>query len=281
MGEGDIFFSKADSDGKWSEPVNLGYPLNTEADEVTFIVDSDGKYAYYSSAAGDGYGLQDIYRVDLPQDLRPLPVSYMKGIVSDSLSAKLLGATFTLTDIGLGTRVVKSNSDVVTGEFLVCIPSGRQYALTVEKPGYLFYSAYFGLDSSAGIREPYLKNILLKPIREGESVVLRNIFFETDSSRLLPESESELGKLFDLLKRNQGLRIEISGHTDNTGSASYNRLLSEKRAMSVFNYLTGKGISPHRMTYRGYGDSKPVADNAVPEGRAMNRRTEFSVTELK
>lgn len=281
MGEGDIFFSKLDKDTRWSDPVNLGYPLNTEADEVTFIVDNAGIYAYYSSATGKGSGLQDIYRVNLPQDVRPLPVTYMKGVVSDSLSGKLLAATFTLTDLEEGKLIVKSFSDAVTGSFLVCIPAGRQYALSVEKPGYLFYSVHFGLDTIAGIREPYLKNVLLKPIREGESVVLRNIFFETDSSRLLPESESELGKLFDLMKRNPGLKIEISGHTDNSGGEAYNQVLSEKRAGEVFRYLTAKGISPQRMTFKGYGASKPVADNSTIEGRSLNRRTEFSVTGLK
>ncbi|NTW24800.1 MAG: hypothetical protein HGA37_08880, partial [Lentimicrobium sp.] len=145
MGEGDIFFSTLGENGSWSVPVNIGYPLNTEADEVTFIVDNTGKFAYYSSAAADGFGLQDIYRVNVPEKARPLPVSYMKGIVTDSLNGKFLSASFTLKDIESGKLIAQSTSDPVTGAFLLCIPAGREYALAVEKPGYLFYSAHFAL----------------------------------------------------------------------------------------------------------------------------------------
>lgn len=280
MGEGDIFFSRAGDAGQWSQPVNLGYPLNTEEDEVTFLVDNEGKYAYFSSAAKGGYGLQDIYRAELPEGARPLPVTYMKGIVSDSITGRLLGASFTLTDLRDGREVVQSQSDPVTGDFLVCIPSGRNYALTVEKKGYLFYSVHFELKSEAGIQAPYLRNVLLKPIREGEAIVLRNIFFETDSARLLPESETELNVLFDLLKRNQGLKIEITGHTDNSGTPAWNRQLSESRARSVYDYLVNRGIDGNRLRFSGAGAERPVADNSTPEGRAMNRRTEFRVTGL-
>ncbi len=281
MGEGDIFVSSFDDEGRWSQPLNIGYPLNTEADEVTFIVDNAGKYAYYSSAAEGGYGLQDIYRVILPENIRPLQVTYMKGIVTDSITGRFLSASFKLTDIGSGKPIAHSTSDPVNGEFLICIPSGKKYALAVEKTGYLFYSAHFALEGEAGIRDPYLQNIRLKPIREGETIVMRNIFFETDSSRLLPESETELNSLLDLLNRNPGLRIEISGHTDNTGGESYNQQLSEKRAGAVFHYLTGKGIATLRLSFKGLGASQPVAVNSTPEGRALNRRTEFKVVGVK
>lgn len=281
MGEGDIFFSRLNDDGTWTEPVNIGYPLNTEADEVTFIVDNAGKYAWYSSAIAGGFGLQDIYRISLPQSAKPLPVTYMKGIVSDSLNGHFLGASFTLTDLESKKVVVQSQSNSQTGDFLVCIPSGRNYALAVEKPGYLFYSVHFALESEAGTGEPYLRNILLKPIREGETIVLHNIFFETDSSRLLPESEIELNNLLDLLVRNSGLKIEISGHTDNSGGESYNMQLSEKRAEQVYRFLIRKGIALQRLSFKGFGASQPIADNSTPEGKALNRRTEFRVVGVK
>ncbi|MHC1775425.1 MAG: OmpA family protein [Lentimicrobium sp.] len=281
MGEGDIFLSLLDEKGQWSQPLNIGYPLNTEADEVTFVVDNAGRYAYFSSTAEGGYGLQDIYRVNLPQNIKPLPVTYMKGIVTDSITGRFLSASFKLTDIGNGKAVAHSVSDPVNGEFLICIPSGKKYALAVEKPGYLFYSVHFALEGEAGLREPYLQNVRLKPIREGETIVMRNIFFETDSSSLLPESETELNSLFELLSRNPGLRIEISGHTDNTGGDSYNQLLSEKRAGAVYYFLMGKGIAAQRLSYKGLGASLPLADNSTPEGRALNRRTEFKVLGVK
>jgi outer membrane protein OmpA-like peptidoglycan-associated protein len=281
MGEGDIFFSILDEKGNWSQPVNIGYPLNTEADEVTFIVDNAGKYAYFSSAIEGGFGLQDLYRVNLPVRIRPLPVTYMKGIVTDSTSGRFLGASFRLTDVESGKLIARSESESVTGAFLLCIPSGKKYALSVEKTGYLFYSAHFALEGEAGIREPYLKNVLLKPIREGETIVMRNIFFETDSTRLLPESQTELNSLLDLLSRNPGLKIEISGHTDNSGGETYNQYLSEKRAGEVYHFLTGKGIAAQRLSFKGFGASRPIAGNSTPEGRAQNRRTEFRVVGVK
>jgi len=281
MGEGDIFLSLLNYDGSWSEPLNIGYPLNTEADEVTFIVDNQGKYAYYSSAAADGFGLQDIYRIPIPEKVSPMPVTYMKGIVSDSITGKLLSASFKLTDIVSGRLMVQSQSDPVTGSFLLCIPAGRKYALAIERQGYLFYSAHFELTSSDGIDKPFLKDILLKPIREGESIVLKNIFFETDSSRLLPESEAELNSLLALMTNNAGLQIEISGHTDNSGGEVYNQELSERRAQSVYNYLIEKGIAPQRLSYKGFGASKPIAENSTQEGKALNRRTEFRVVGVR
>jgi outer membrane protein OmpA-like peptidoglycan-associated protein len=205
----------------------------------------------------------------------------MKGIVTDSVTGRFLSASFRLTDVESGKLVVQSESEQQTGGFLLCIPSGKKYALSVEKPGYLFYSAHFALESETGIREPYFKNVLLKPIREGETIVLRNIFFETDSSRLLPESQAELNSLLDLLSRNPGLKIEISGHTDNSGGEAYNQTLSEKRAAEVYHFLTGKGIAAQRLSFKGFGASRPVADNSTPEGRAQNRRTEFRVVGVK
>ncbi|MCO5264692.1 MAG: OmpA family protein [Lentimicrobium sp.] len=277
MGEGDIFMTTPDNTGHWTEPVNVGFPLNTEADEVTFIVDNQGKYAYVSSETENGFGLQDIYRVLVPEKVKPWPVTYMKGVVSDSLSGRLLSASFVLSDIATGRVMVQSQSDPVNGSFLLCIPAGKKYALSVEKSGYLFYSAHFEPDSDGSLYDPIVKNVLLKPVREGESIVLRNIFFETDSSRLLPVSETELNRLYQLLVHNSGLRIEISGHTDNTGSETYNRNLSEKRAFEVYNYLIKKGIDVSRLSYKGCGAMQPVADNSTPEGKALNRRTEFKV----
>lgn len=163
----------------------------------------------------------------------------MKGIVTDSVTGRFLSASFKLTEIWNGKQVAHSVSDPVNGEFLICIPSAKSYALVVEKPGYLFYSAHFALEGETGIREPYLHNVRLKPIREGETIVMRNIFFETDSSRLLSESETELNSLFELLTRNPGLRIEISGHTDNTGGEAIISCCLKKGQGRFINSLPG------------------------------------------
>jgi outer membrane protein OmpA-like peptidoglycan-associated protein len=278
MGEGDIFMSRQNSAGEWSKPENLGFPINTASDEVNLVVDLQGRFAYISSSMDGSNGLTDIYSFRLPEHVKPLAVNYLKGIVSDSISGKKLSADFILTDLGTGKEVIKSSSDASTGAFLVSIPAYRNYALTIEKNGYLFYSAHLLIDQEAGIENPQLRDFLLKPITKDEVTILRNVFFETDSSRLLPESKAELDKLYNFLVKNPEVSIEISGHTDNTGPASYNLELSRKRAGSVLNYLKEKGIALERLAYQGFGDSRPVATNLTPEGKAANRRTEFRVS---
>lgn len=280
MGEGDIFFSRFDPDTGWSEPQNLGYPVNTGADEVTMVVDHQGKYAYISSAAEGGFGLQDIYRFRLPDHARPLPLTYMKGVVYDSISGKKLGADFVLNDLETGREVVRSRSNAATGEFLVCIPAGKAYALAVERSGYLFYSAHFMVEGEAGINRPFLRDVKMKPLILDEVSVLHNVFFETDSSRLLPESLTELERLSTFLMKNPGVSVEISGHTDNTGPPEHNRVLSERRAASVYDYLLKKGIPSRRLAYKGYGAERPLSGNDTPQGRALNRRTEFRISGL-
>jgi outer membrane protein OmpA-like peptidoglycan-associated protein len=173
--------------------------------------------------------------------------------------------------------VVSSTSDPLTGEFLVCIPTNSHYALNAIKEHYLFYSENFEINGEYSKMEPYEKNIVLKRIELGESIILKNVFFDTDKSVLKLESEVELNRLFALMQQNSQLKIELSGHTDNVGSREYNATLSRNRAKAVFDYLVDKGINADRMTYAGYGFDRPVSDNDTPEGRALNRRTEFTI----
>lgn len=280
MGEGDIFYSRLE-ESTWSKPINVGYPINTEEDEVTMIVDNEGHYAYYSSAKTSGLGLQDIYAFELPESAKPQKVSYMKGIVYDSLTRKPLMANVRLLDPNSGDTIISSLSNEKDGNFLLCIPAGRDYALNVERKGYLFYSAHFSMIEETDLINPFTKDIPLKPIREGESIVLRNIFFETDSFNLLSNSKAELNHLFNFLANNEKMMVEISGHTDNAGNDHYNQRLSEKRAHSVYQYLVSMGIDPLRLSYKGYGQAKPVAPNETIEGRALNRRTEIIVVQVK
>jgi len=172
---------------------------------------------------------------------------------------------------------VRSFSNEVSGEFLVSLPTNRDYALNVSREGYLFYSENFSLSGVHSTGDPYLKDIPLKKIKVGESVVMKNIFFETDKYDLKPSSQIELNKLVQLLGGNPGIRIEIAGHTDNVGEYEYNIELSRNRSESVYNYLVAQGVDPARMTYKGYGETRPVDTNDTEEGRANNRRTEFEV----
>lgn len=280
MGGIDLFYARKNAQGKFESPINLGYPINTTEDERSLMISTDGRTAYYASKNLQGMGDYDLYSFDLYPEARPQPVTYMKGRVSDAQSKKMLEAQFELIDLKTGEVIVKSMSDKVSGEFLVCIPANRDYALNVSRNGYLFYSENFSLKESKTINEPVLKNVELTPIQKDVPVVLRNIFFETGSAELKPESRVELDKLVDLLKKNPSMKIEISGHTDNVGSKESNLKLSDNRAKSVSTYLTGKGIVADRLSTKGYGDSKPIDDNTTEQGRANNRRTEFKVTQI-
>jgi outer membrane protein OmpA-like peptidoglycan-associated protein len=280
MGGMDIFISRKQDDGSWSEPVNLGYPINTHRDEGFFIVSASGKTAYFASDQLNGFGHFDLYSFELPEEVRPDPVTYLKGFISDSESNKPIVADFQLFNLETGKLVVQSVSDETDGSFLVCLPTNATYALHVNKKNYLFHSEHFDLTAENTSKDPVIRNFKLHPIRTGEIVVMNNIFFDFDSDQLKSESLIELNKLIQLLTDNQSMHIEIRGHTDNVGSGQYNMTLSEKRATSVYNYLIKNEISKNRLSFRGYGDTVPIASNDTEEGRALNRRTEFRVTKF-
>jgi len=278
MGKGDIFISRLDTAQSWMPAVNLGYPINTWNNEVGLIVNAAGDRAYYASDRLKGRGL-DIYEFALYPEVRPVPVSYIKGRVFDARTWKGIDAVFQLIDLQSGELVMESSSSAGEGDFLVSLPSGRNYALNVSKPGYLFYSDNFSLAEIHKRTDPFLKDVPLSPIQIDEKVVLRNVFFAFNSFELQPESQVELNKIFDFLKQNPSLKIEISGHTDTIGNAQYNQILSENRARSVVDYLMQKGIKSDRLTFKGYGSSVSIGTNDTEEGRATNRRTELKIVE--
>lgn len=278
LGEADLFVSRLQPDNTWLKPVNLGYPINTDSDEINIIVDAEGKKGYISSDKLGGYGKHDIYHFDLYDEIRPEPVSYMKGIVFDAETNERLNASFELIDVEKDKRIVESFSDPKTGEFLVVIPPNRNYALNVSKKGYLFYSDNFQMKGFYAKMNPFVKNVYLKPIKQGETVVLKNIFFDYDKYELRHESITELKKIIEFLKQNPEVKIEIGGHTDNRGSAEYNTKLSKNRAKAVYDYLIEHEISKYRLSYKGYGFNQPVDTNKTGKGRANNRRTEFKIT---
>jgi outer membrane protein OmpA-like peptidoglycan-associated protein len=278
MGGFDIFISRRDEHGNFSQVKNLGYPINTQGDEFGLIVNSRGDIAYYSSDVQKENG-KDIFQFILYPEARPNEVSYLKGQVFDEKSRERLKAKFELFNLKDGSLISRSESDERTGEFLVCLPTNMDYMLNVEQKGYLFYSDNFSLKGVFHVDEPFLKDVPLKRIETGESIVLKNIFYETDSYTLKPESQYELDKVVKFLESNSQIHIEISGHTDNVGTESYNQLLSENRAKSVVQYLTLKKIDVARLSYKGHGLSDPVDTNDSPEGRANNRRTELIIVE--
>lgn len=278
MGGKDLFLSRMDAQNNWTEPVNLGYPINTVDDEVNLIVNSRGNIAYYSSDKPGGYGGLDIYWFELDESIRPTSVTYFKGKVFDELTNKPLEANIELVNLQTGDTVSLIKSDAQTGEFLVCIPTDSEYSLNVNNENFLFYSDNFNLTGIYSKTEPFKKDIPLKSMRIGEIVVLKNVFFDTDQYDLKHESIIELNKVVNLLTKNKNVKIEIGGHTDNQGSREHNKTLSNNRAKSVFDFLISKGVDRSRLSYKGYGMDNPIADNESPEGRAINRRTEFKIT---
>lgn len=277
MGGFDMFYSRLTNDSVWAKPHNIGYPINSFKDEQGLIVDASGKKAYYSSDR-PGSQRMDIYSFELHKKARPTSVSYIKGRVRDAVSGKPLNAKVELIDLANSTSIIKAESCDENGEFLMCLPLGKEYAFNVSKEGYLFYSQNFQMKERMEIIDPYILEIKLNEIEVGGSVVLRNVFFNTGSYQLLPESKIELQRLIDFLILNKSLYIELEGHTDNVGGEDMNRKLSESRAEEVYKYLIDQGIEKNRMTFMGFWYSQPISTNETIEGRALNRRTEFKIT---
>jgi len=272
----DLFYSKKVNDSSWLLARNLGYPINTIDDEGSLIVAADGKTAYYASDRGEGKGGLDLYAFQLRDDLRPARTLWVKGRVFDVKTGNGLPCTVELTDLDTRNTISRLQTDE-DGNYLVTLPVGKDYAFTVNRRGYLFFSEHFSLQDNESDSD-FVKNIPLQPIATGAVIVLKNVFFDSKKADLKPESQSELNKLAGLLTDNPKLTIQLSGHTDNVGQPKDNLLLSEQRAKAVVAYLTGKGIAPGRLSAKGFGETKPVADNATERGKSLNRRTELLVT---
>ena len=274
-GNSDIFLCRKGPNNEWSAPQNLGYPINTIENEGSLFVSADGKTAFYSSDRSDSRGGLDIYTFELRPDVRPARTLYVKGKVYDIKTGKGLPCAVELIDNTNQQAVTNVQTDE-TGNYFMTLPVGKDYTLTVNRKGYLFFSEIFPLSKS----EPdstYNKDIPLKPIELNASLVLKNIFFETNSAQLQQISMIEINKLLQLMTENPTLKLQINGHTDNTGQPATNLKLSSNRAKAVVDYLVGKGIDIKRLVYKGFGETKPVADNKTEAGRAQNRRTEFVV----
>ena len=276
MGGYDLYYSTLQADGTWSEPVNMGYPINSPADEINVFINAHGTVAYIASDKDGGYGGLDLYSFELDDQLRPNPVTYIKGRVRDAFSGEPLSARIEMIDLNTKQLLTATTSDPQTGSYLACVHTGGNILLNVSHPDYPFYSENFQIEKSYTELSPYLKDISLQPTDVGTVVTLKNVFFDFDRSELKPESFVELNKLADYLMKN-AIRIEIGGHTDDQGSEEYNDRLSENRAKAVYDYLIQKGIPAERLQYKGYGMRLPVADNSTEEGRAANRRTEFKI----
>ncbi|MCX7696612.1 MAG: OmpA family protein [Bacteroidales bacterium] len=275
MGNFDLFLSRKINDSTWEQPINLGYPINTYNDEAFIFVNGAGNKAYFARGSIKD-SLMDIYYFELPQEVRPILTTFLKGRIFDKKTHQPVVAYFELIHLEKNEIVAATFSDL-KGEFLLALPTGQQYALHITANNYLFYSEHFDLSGVNSASDPYVKDIYLTPIEHEETFVLPNVFFDFDKYELKPESYPELDKLVEFLKKNPSLRIEIQGHTDNVGSREHNMKLSENRAKAVYEYLVSKGIDRNRMSYKGYADLYPIDTNDTPEGRARNRRTQIKI----
>ncbi len=291
MGDFDIYYSRYNNKtSEWSEPVNIGYPINTEGSEGALSVSPDAVTAYFSSDQHYKKEKQspnlDIFKFELPKEARPIPVTYVKGLFLDAQSNEKIKASFKIIN-NESQEVLHDVSQKEINSFFLSLPVGASYSLNIEKDGYNFYSENFALDSVRTIVKPYIKEFKLTPLPKLEEstedqivfnkvVTLKNIFFETGSAILDKKSEPEINALYSFLK-GKSIKIKIIGHTDNVGQEADNLLLSQNRAKAVYDNLIKMGISKDRLDYEGFGESQPIADNNTPDGRKLNRRTEFII----
>jgi outer membrane protein OmpA-like peptidoglycan-associated protein/tetratricopeptide (TPR) repeat protein len=279
LGSSDLFMTKF-SDGKWSKASNLGSPINTEEHEGGIFITLDGKTAYFCTDRFQAKNKNlDIYTFDVPENMRPDPVSFVKGFVFDATTKELLDAEISIYNNENSNLIntIKTSND----SFLIALPGGMDYNFTINKQAYVFHSERFLLPENKTDLNPYYLSIGLSKIEElshKTPIVLKNIFFEYNSSELdTIRSASELRNLIKFLKENPEIKIQINGHTDNQGSEEYNLILSEERAKAVYNYLVDKNITHSKLAFLGFGESRPIADNETEENRQLNRRTEFEI----
>jgi len=285
IGEQDIWMTKRldDSWQKWSDPVNLGEPVNTSGSEAFFTLDAGGEYAYLTSSDG-AYGASDIVRIKLLEKEKPDPVVLVSGNVYNAKTKEPLSASLVYEILPQGTEAGTGSSSPVDGSFKMVLPYDKNYSIRASADHFFAISENLNLDSliKAGYKEIH-KDLYLVPIEIGQVFRLNNVFFDFDKYSLRPESFMELNRVVDFLNEYPNIEIEMSAHTDSKGTDSYNLTLSDNRARSVVEYILSKGIAPGRIVSKGYGETKPVAENANadgsdnPEGRQLNRRVEFTI----
>ncbi len=275
MGGYDIFMCKQQKDGSWSTPVNLGYPINTESDELGFFVSTDGKKGYFASNNLKGKGGYDIYEFDLYEQVRPERVLFIKGELKDEDQTAPAKAS-----IELKNAVTQEKADIVydssSGRYASVVAFDQDFILTVKKQGYAYNSAYFSSADST-LQSPRKVDFELKKTQVGGAYRLNNVLFAIQSSELTVQDKNIIRDFAEYLKENPSIKIALHGHTDNAGSPASNLTLSELRAKSVYDFLIAVGVKQERMSYKGFGQDQPVAGNNTAEGRSQNRRTEFVI----
>jgi OOP family OmpA-OmpF porin len=276
-GDNDIYMTKRldDTWKKWSKPVNLGPTVNTPNWDAYYTIPASGDYAYVVTTT-NSLGGSDIAKIKLIEDIKPNPVVLIRGVVRNAKTKEPLEANISYTTLPNGKEAGIASSNPTTGEYQIILPSGDFYAYKGEANGFFAVSENIDLKDLKEYKE-IVQDLYMIPAKTGEVIRLNNIFFETAKSELKPESFPELDGVVDFLSKNSAVEILISGHTDNVGSDDANMTLSENRAKAVVDYILSKGISTNRLSSKGFGESVPIASNDTDEGKAQNRRVEFTI----
>lgn len=283
FGKSDIYMSKRLDNSwlRWSEPINLGELVNSDEWEGYFLISPDGKYSYFVSG-DDAIGENDIFRMELNPRFLPKPVVVLTGKVTDIKNSEPIPADITFEYVTDKTQKYYTKFNPDKNKFRLVVPGGKKYKFKISSQGYNSNIGFVDYTSVTGYKEIKfdialkIKTIVELP-EEPEVITLENVYFDFGKSDIKSESYPELDKIVRLLFDNPGIQIEISAHTDNVGSDEYNLKLSQARAESVLNYIVANGIPINRLTAKGFGSSKPVADNNTEQGRQKNRRVEFKI----
>ncbi len=276
-GMNDIFMTRRldDTWQNWSKPVNLGPVINTSGWDSFFTIPASGEYAYFVSSY-QSLGKEDIFKIKLPEALKPKTVTLVAGKVHDAKTGKPISAKIVYQELPSGKELGQARSNQISGDYKIVLPRGKKYAFLAEAEGYIAVNQFIDLRDSYQYSE-ISRDLELVPIEKGQTIRMNNIFFETAKFDLLEDSFAELDGISDLLKKNPKLKIVIEGHTDSVGDDNSNLILSEERANAVYNYLVEKGINKNRLKVKGYGEKKPVAGNDTEAGKKQNRRVQFKI----
>jgi outer membrane protein OmpA-like peptidoglycan-associated protein len=277
-GRSDVFMSRRldDSWTQWSTPINLGEPINSSGTDAYYSVPAAGDYAYFVSNE-EGLGKNDIFKIVLPTLVKPEPVILVYGKVLNSKTKAPLSTGITYRDFKDDIEIGIARSNPASGYYEIVLPISRVYSFFAEKQG--FYSVQDRLDlMEVKEYEEVERDLYLTPIETGQTVKMNNVLFYKSKAQLISTSYPELDKLAKMMDENSGITIELEGHTDNVGDRFKNIKLSQDRVGAVRNYLISKGVSEERITGKGYGGSKPIADNSAEITRRLNRRVAFKIT---
>ena len=274
MGGYDIYYSRL-ANGQWPKANNIGYPINTDDDELGLIASLNGESFIFSSARMNGNNQLDLYQAMLPKEAKPQPVVFVKG----GLSSTPDNRTSLVSIENLRTGEVREGfSENGNGNYAISIndPKNDDFVVSVEKPGHMFQTSYIKPNNSA-TRTIIEHNFNLPELQKGMKVELENIYFEFNSSAFNYKSRRTLEVFVRFLNQHPKYNVGIYGHTDNVGNDAYNQQLSEQRAKAVYDYLVEHNIDRNRLKFKGFGESSPRADNSTESGRALNRRTEIQL----